>query len=297
MKIYLLLLIGMVFVSGCTGQNVGQMDSAKFTSMELDTGMEWNANPSFSPDDKKIVFETGFGVPDIYVLDIQTKKITKVIATEAEESGPAFSPDGKAIILSSGGNITIINLDGTSPMTLTNTSDDYSPRFSPDGKKILFSSFRNGSELWTMDTNGNNPKQLTDFGFAWMPEYSPDGKKIVFAIGRKIPDSMYTSNEIAIINSDGAGPKILTDETTQSVWPEFSADGQKIVFHSVLESGLAIRMINVDGTGLVQLKEKYNTVGSPSFSHDGKKLAYISRLNPHLLIVKNVEDLEWESIK
>lgn len=307
MRIYLFLLSVMVFISGCTSQtaDVKSNSAAEFGPMEFDTGMEWNANPSFSPDDLKIVFETGFGIPDIYLLYMQTKKITKVIATEAEESNPAFSPDGNRIILSSEGNLVLINTDGTGLETLTETSEDYDPHFSPDGEKILFSSFRNGrSDLWVMDADGNNPINITDFWLATSGKFSPDGKKIAFVIGRPIEDTMYTSNEIAVINADGGGLKILTDQTTQSGSPSFTLDGKKIIFQSKLEGSVAlgtgkmvIRMINIDGTELVQLKEKYNAVGTPQFSHDGKNLAYVTRQEPHLLVVKSTEDLVWEAVE
>lgn len=319
----LLVIIGIIIVSGCIKEKTYPEPTSKpqpqqnktfsgTIQLELERGVEFNGHlSSFSSDGGKIFFTTDDATADIYALNLSDGEITKLIDTGVEVGFLAFDPDRKKIVFDSGGNITIINTDGSDLKVLTNTTNwildhlDYYPRFSPDGRKILFSSDRSGApELWTMNPDGTRIKQLTDIGYAKEGEFSPDGSKIVFVIGRDIPEKpFYVYTDVAIMNSDGTGMKILTNDTFQDNFPEFSPDGKKIVFSSKTDDGnLVIRMVNIDGSELVQLKEDYNYVSTPLFSPNGTKLAYIATHVPYssypsFLIIKDVKDLEWETIE
>lgn len=86
---------------------------------------DWD--PSFSPDERKIVFA---GVRGTEILEVYA-----------------------------------MNADGTDPVQLT-TGGTYSedPSYSPDGKKILFTSQRSGSrEVWVMNADGTDQRQITTF--------------------------------------------------------------------------------------------------------------------------------------
>ncbi|MBI2971512.1 MAG: PD40 domain-containing protein [Candidatus Aenigmarchaeota archaeon] len=300
MKSLVAYFIILVFTAACVNQTTSE--TTMLASGEIDTALEWNGHPSFSPNGEKIVFQAGdFAKPDLYIMDIQTGNIQALLGDDAEKTMPSFSPDGKRIIFSSEGNIAIINSDGSHLRMLANTTDDFDPVFSPDGTKILFSSFRgNSGQLWIMDVDGNNQKQITNVSYASEGVFSSDGAKIAFVIGRNIPDSIYTSAEIAWMYADGTGLQVLTDQTVQSHAPEFTPDGKSIVYGAVLETGLSrkvvIRMITLDETKHLQLKEKYNVLNGPTFSHDGKKFAYTSLQPPYPLIIRNAEDLVWEPV-
>ena len=76
--------------------------------------------------------------------------------------------------------IYVINEDGTRQTRLiTNTTDDIEPAWSKDGSKIAFASNRDGNfEIYVMNANGTNPTRLTtnsahDCCPAWSPGASP----------------------------------------------------------------------------------------------------------------------------
>jgi Tol biopolymer transport system component len=106
---------------------------------------------NWSPDGKRIVFgATGpppfpfFG--DIYVLDLATGASTKLTNTEPDQSKPCcggndifkieehpvYSPDGREIAFVAGGEIWIMNADGSNRRRITNNDwGDINPTWQP----------------------------------------------------------------------------------------------------------------------------------------------------------------------
>jgi hypothetical protein len=95
---------------------------------------------------------------------------------------PAFQPANLhphlVFQLASGGDIMVINPDGSGLRRLTQGID---PALSPDGKTVAFTRWvgETGS-LWLINIDGVNERQLLGFiKQAKGPEWSPDGSKIV----------------------------------------------------------------------------------------------------------------------
>lgn len=177
--------------------------------------------------------------------------------------------------------IMSINIDGEAEKQLTNGTINYSPSWSFDGEEILFSRYNetsNSSDIYKMSVDGSNVMQLTDFGensFCYTPVFSPDGNKIAFAL-QLFPDDDY---EIALMNIDGSNLTIVTNNDVNDYYPDFSADGSKIVFttgNSFLN--LDIHIMNSDGTKIETLLGDNN---SNSYARFGKSnnILFTSRRN------------------
>jgi uncharacterized protein YgiM (DUF1202 family) len=80
--------------------------------------------------------------------------------------------------LASGGDIMVINPDGSGLRRLTQGID---PALSPDGKTVAFTRWQGETgSLWLINIDGTNERQLLGFiKQAKGPEWSPDGSKIV----------------------------------------------------------------------------------------------------------------------
>ncbi|MCX6006195.1 MAG: tetratricopeptide repeat protein [Chloroflexi bacterium] len=109
--------------------------------------------------------------------------------TEQGFDPPSWSPDGKKIAFSSGaplqgairtanaagGQIYIINADGTDTLIITDKPDNAQPQWSPDGKKIVFMSTRDTNpQIYIMNSDGSDQVRLTnnsaqDFYPMWIP--------------------------------------------------------------------------------------------------------------------------------
>ena len=135
--------------------------------VQLTRGKAFDANPEWSPDGKRIAFDSNRGTS---------------------------SPDDH--------DIFVVNQDGSGLKRLTSgKSNDQAPTWSPDGTKLAFFSNRSGNDdIWVMNGSGGGLTQLTTVAQTdWDPEWSPDGSKIAF--GR------YHQGEedIWVMNADGSG--------------------------------------------------------------------------------------------
>src|ERR687885_671464 len=94
---------------------------------------------------------------EIYIMNADGSKQTRLTDNNAYDREPSWSPDGKKIAFvtnrddhkSDNGEIYNMNADGSGVTRLTNSSaDDESPSWSPDGKKIAFVSNRDNPDQY-----------------------------------------------------------------------------------------------------------------------------------------------------
>jgi TolB protein len=169
--------------------------------------------PSFSPDEKWIVFEShaenddGHGT--IWKVRVDGGDLMQ-LTHGADDREPNWSPAGDRILFQSnrGGstNIWTIDVNGGSLTNVTKSkSEDTDASWSPDGSMIVYSSDRGGLEngtLFVIPKDGGDPVRVTDYkGYAGAPSWSPDGRFIAFESSAGDPDS--SSTKIRIVKAPG----------------------------------------------------------------------------------------------
>lgn len=142
----------------------------------------------------------------IYLFDIETKKLDRLTASKADESGPSWSPDGSRIAF------------------FSNHAPD--PDREPDGQ-LFVAEAKAGAAEKLLTTSAN---RVGRGRFEW----SPDGKWITFTESDEKKWGAYSMDHLSVVASDGsAAPKRLPtvealDRGVSS--PRFSADGKAIQF-------------------------------------------------------------------
>ncbi len=198
------------------------------------------------------------------------------MATGSDEArGVVDDPRLIAFELPSG--IHVVHADGTGLRRLPGTQrGDQNPSWSPDGKKIAFwTDSRYEGEIYVADSDGSNRRLLTHddprseyFPSDQYPTWSPDGSLIAF--------ESYRSGDwhIWVTRADGTGARRLTPDGHGGYSPQWSPDGEQIVYTAEEDvTGLAV----VDLSGRTRaLRTLDNDDWSPDWSPDGRWIAFTS---------------------
>ena len=146
-----------------------------------------NRNASFSPDGRKLAFEsTRGGVPGIWISDADGSHPFQPVSFETYMGTPRWSPDGKRLVFDSlqEGNwdLYVTDLEGGAPRRLTREpSEDGTGTWSRDGRFIYFHSDRSGRmELWRVPSEGGAAVQVTHGGGYYGVE-SPDARFLYYS--------------------------------------------------------------------------------------------------------------------
>ncbi|MFV9876096.1 MAG: Tol-Pal system beta propeller repeat protein TolB [Rickettsiales endosymbiont of Dermacentor nuttalli] len=187
--------------------------------------------PRFSPSGQQLLYLSYENRnPNVYLMDIRSKRSILLGKFLGMTLAPRFSPDGKKIVMSVSynGNTDIYLLDLTTSQSFQLTDDraiDVSPSFSPDSNQIVFASDRGGRpQLYVMNSNGGNVQRISfGEGSYTTPIWSPRGDMIAFT--KKFSGSFY----IGVMNSDGSGERILAQGFLVE-GPAWSPNGRTIMY-------------------------------------------------------------------
>ena len=179
----------------------------------LTNGIEWNFQPRFSPDGRRIAFISDRdGAENIWIMDADGGNPTQV-SKEREHllHNPAWSPDGDYIAARKNyvsrrsipaGAIWLYHRGGGGGVELVerlhgeqSQKNIAEPNFSPDGRYLYYSQDVTAGEVWeyNKDANtgvfaiqrldretGKTETAVSGPGGAIRPVVSPDGKKLAF---------------------------------------------------------------------------------------------------------------------
>lgn len=190
------------------------------------------------------------------LMDPVTQDMVEGMKTLRILPGYSFAPDSKSVILSQGGKIRRVDVASgvvsTIPFsakverTISEqaykgfriTDNPFESKFirwmaaSPDGSKLAFQAV---GKIWVQDLPNGTPTRLTRDSFApfeFSPAWSPDGRTIAFTTWDDLE-----RGQVWTVRSSGNGrPKQITEQASEYIHPDWSADGKMLV---VVKSGNA----------------------------------------------------------
>jgi Tol biopolymer transport system component len=177
------------------------------------------AEPSWSPDGKRIVFDTAEGIGVVSAKGGRARQIVKL----GEDGLGSFA----------------------------------SPAWSPAGNEIAFTANRHGSaSLYTVSPNGAHLTRMPNsVGGEW-PSWSPDGKQLVFGRSRNSSHTFYGS--IFTISADGSHEREVVPMSDLTEIPSFTSNGTSIAFLSKVQGVFGLYVVRLDGSGLRKVPADIN---------------------------------------
>jgi len=149
-------------------------------------------DPAVDPAGAWIIYEAKTeSASELWRLDLQASKATKIIATPQGDFRPAVLANDTIVFVSSrdgDSEIYRARIDGTQLKRLTAFHrDDWEPTPSPDRKTIAFTSDREGRpRVFLMDPDGTHQRRLTGRTEAdvdeRVPVWSPDGGQLAYLL-------------------------------------------------------------------------------------------------------------------
>jgi Tol biopolymer transport system component len=178
----------------------------------------YNAEGSYSPDGKQIVFCSNRGGEEdleLYVMDADGKNVRQLThAPGCYNGGPFFSPDGKKVI------------------------------FRSDRKK------KDHLQLYVIDADGKNEKALTDNlnWVNWGPYWYRDGKHIIYAGADHSNPAERPNYDLYWMNIETGKKVRVTYAPGADVLPVFSPDYKKLMWTSTRDGRQAAQLYIADFT-------------------------------------------------
>lgn len=215
------------------------------------------------------------GKKDIYLMDWDGKRVSKMGLIKDIIVAPRWSRDGTKLVYSAERNrqwaIYLLDFVNTrEKKVFSSTGTNIVGDFMPDGDYFIFSSSKDRTfDLYMMSLKSQNTIKLTSSqSIEVSPTVSPDGNYIAFVSDRG------GSPQIYVMKREGTDTRRITFEGSYNTSPSWSPKGDKIVF-SGRRGTNQIFIVNPDSTGLTQLTTQGNNE-DPSFSSDGRYITFSS---------------------
>lgn len=171
--------------------------------------------PTFSPDGKVLLYELDNKIYTINLVTKKRKLICDFVESAKPRWSPdgkkiifqSHGPKGKQTTCT----IWIANADGTNKRELIKPSFEanHTPSISPDGKKLVWS---RGKQLWLANSDGQNAHQLTHTSNQfqeWPRDWSPDGSRIVFC--RLLLSGSFDTNRLWFVDTTGRNQRVFRE--------------------------------------------------------------------------------------
>jgi TolB protein len=172
--------------------------------------------PKWSANGNDILYTSSFkNFPDVYKIDLKTRKRERFIAKPGLNCGAVYSPDGSkvAVVLSKDGNAELYVMDASSRkfkrLTQSPNISEASPSWSPDGSKIVYVADSSGRpNLYVINAIGGQPKRISFHGTENVtPCWGKNGEiAYVSRVGGRYQLAVYNpqTGENSVLSNDGA---------------------------------------------------------------------------------------------
>ncbi len=224
----------------------------------------------------------GRGSKEIYMVDSDGENVQRVTSDGTISLSPAWGPDGTIAYTSyRSGRPILYERDlrtGRDRVLSDREGVNAMPAYSPDGRLVAFStSVAGNTEIATFDRNQNCCLQQQTRGRqfdSFNATFSPDGRRLAFISDRLGQPHLYIMDlggDPRLISEYSYGSRIKNDA------PDWSPDGQKIVYQSEISPGNHQLMLADLDRGNRRVLTNQGNNETPSWAPDGRHVVFSSK--------------------
>ena len=255
----------------------------KTLTLDLFLEMESVSSPQISPDGSQILFTRG-GVDKVndrrysgvWIMDADGSRMRFL----TEGSSPVWSPDGTRIAYTASGEPTgsqifvrWMDAEGATTQVTRVERGPGNLRWSPDGTHLAFTMQVEDAESWSVQL----PPRPD--GARWT-----EGPKIVDRLDYRQDRQGFVDtshSHIFVVPAEGGTPRRLTDGKWDHSGPQWTPDGQEILFSSLRVEDAdyqwresEIYAVSLETGAIRQLTTRHGPDSGPVPSPDGRLIAY-----------------------
>lgn len=193
-----------------------------------------------------IAFEEGGSVATIPKFNVDPR-----LYPIATGGAPAWSADGTSIAYVSGGDLWIMNADGSGKRRVGATGNALNAAWSPDGARIVYSArYQSGEDsqrLNVVTLGGGSDIPITTNGrYCGSPTWSPAGDLIAYSCAELYNPPL---SGIWTVRPDGTGERQITfpGPYERDSCPDWKPDSSRLIYHHAGQFGQGMRSVRPDG--------------------------------------------------
>ena len=216
---------------------------------ELDLGTGSQSRPRFSPDGKRLTYQSG---GQVWIVDLGTKERKQLTKLSGGATGQTWSPDGKWVAFLSTTVPSGDEVENAAYLKAKETSK-------VSGRLYTTLTYRHWNEwkdakqvshLFVVPADGSAPPRDLTAGFTTdVPHYAgtftagdgyawaPDSKALAFESAPEQTKAVSTNGELYEVALTGGPAKKLTDNPAMDTSPRYSPDGRFLAWRAMRRPG------------------------------------------------------------